>query len=102
MLSATELAAKQEVLTDEEAVSRILAGGFHLIATMTDMAKSERSWKGETGFINQEMLTTHLPSLQGPIYYLAGPPAMVTAMRKMLADAAVDVDDIRTEEFSGY
>jgi ferredoxin-NADP reductase len=33
---------------------------------------------------------------------LAGPPAMVAAMRKMLIDAKVDEDDIRTEEFAGY
>jgi len=75
---------------------------FHLIATMTEMDKSHREWKGETGFINKDMLTKHLPSLQGPIYYLAGPPAMVVAMRRMLIEAAVDEDDIRTEEFSGY
>lgn len=75
---------------------------FHLIATMTEMDKSHREWRGETGFINKEMLTTYLPALQGPIYYLAGPPAMVAAMRRMLIEAAVDEDDIRTEEFSGY
>lgn len=75
---------------------------FHLIATMTEMDKSRREWKGETGFINKDMLAKHLPGLQGPIYYLAGPPAMVAAMRRMLMEAGVDEDDIRTEEFSGY
>jgi ferredoxin-NADP reductase len=75
---------------------------FHFIPTMTDMARSHREWKGETGVINREMLLKHLPALQGPIYYIAGPPAMVTALRKMLADAGVDEDDIRTEEFAGY
>jgi ferredoxin-NADP reductase len=75
---------------------------FHLIATMTEMDKSHREWTGETGFINKDMLTKHLPSLEGPIYYLAGPPTMVAAMRRMLTEAGVDEDDIRTEEFSGY
>jgi Na+-transporting NADH:ubiquinone oxidoreductase subunit NqrF len=75
---------------------------FHLIATMTEMSKSHREWKGETGYVNQGMLAKHLPSLQDPIYYLAGPPAMVTALRKMVTEAGVDEDDIRTEEFSGY
>jgi ferredoxin-NADP reductase len=75
---------------------------FYLVATMTSMGKSHREWAGETGFVNKEMLLKHLPSLQGPIYYLAGPPAMVAAMRQMLAEAEVDEDDIRTEEFSGY
>ncbi len=75
---------------------------FHLIATMTEMDKSRREWKSETGFINKDMLAKHLPSLQGAIHYLAGPPAMVAAMRRMLTEAGVDEDDIRTEEFSGY
>lgn len=75
---------------------------FHLIGTMTDMSQSEKEWAGETGLIDKAMLSRHLDSLQGPIYYLAGPPAMVTAMRKMLVDAGVDEDDIRTEEFPGY
>jgi ferredoxin-NADP reductase len=75
---------------------------FHLVLTMTEMSKSSRPWTGETGFIDREMLTKHLPSLQGPIYYIAGPPAMVTAMRQVLTQAAVDEDDIRTEEFAGY
>ncbi len=75
---------------------------FHFIATMSEMEKSHRGWQGETGFIDKAMLTKHLPTLEGPIYYIAGPPAMVAAMRRMLTEAGVDEDDIRTEEFSGY
>jgi ferredoxin-NADP reductase len=75
---------------------------FRLIATMTEMARSAREWKGETGFINGEMLARHLRTLQGPIYYLAGPPPMVAAMREMLVGIGVDEDDVRTEEFAGY
>ena len=48
------------------------------------------------------MLLGQLSNLQGPIYYSAGPPAMVAAMRQMLTSAGVDEDDIRTEEFAGY
>ena len=75
---------------------------FHFIPTMTAMAKSRRQWTGETGIIDREMLLRHVQEPIGPIYYVAGPPAMVTAMRKMLVSVGVDEDDIRTEEFSGY
>ena len=75
---------------------------FQLICTMTAMPRSKKEWKGATGYINKEMLSRHLPELQGPIYYVAGPPAMVTGMRKMLVGTGVDEDDIRTEEFGGY
>ena len=76
--------------------------GIRVVPTMTDMARSQQPWNGETGFIDAAMLQRHVSKLQGPIYYLAGPPAMVTAMRKMLVTASVDEDDIRTEEFAGY
>jgi ferredoxin-NADP reductase len=75
---------------------------FRLVATMTEMARSGREWKGETGFINGQMLARQLGTLQGPIYYIAGPPPMVAAMREMLVGAGVDEDDIRMEEFAGY
>jgi ferredoxin-NADP reductase len=75
---------------------------FHLIGTMVEMDKSKQSWDGERGFIDGAMLQRHLPSLSGPIFYVAGPPGMVAAMRDMLTKAGVDEDDIRTEDFPGY
>jgi len=75
---------------------------FNFIATMTAMEKSRRKWTGETGNIDRDMLLRHVPEPIGPIYYLAGPPEMVVAMRKTLMSAGVDEDDMRTEEFSGY
>ena len=75
---------------------------FKLICTMTDMSKSTKEWKGETGLIDKGTLLRHLTTLQGPIYYIAGPPAMVAGVRKMLVAANVDEDDIRTEDFAGY
>lgn len=75
---------------------------FRFVPTMTDMAHSKRQWDGETGLIDKAMLSRHLGDLRGPIYYIAGPPAMVTDMRKMLVASGIDEDDIRTEEFAGY
>ncbi|MEO8848739.1 MAG: hypothetical protein ABI440_08955 [Casimicrobiaceae bacterium] len=40
--------------------------------------------------------------LSVPIYYLAGPPAMVEAIRLTLNGAGIDDDDIRGEGFYGY
>src|ERR1035438_3069721 len=72
---------------------------FRLICTMTEMSKSKKEWKGETVLIGKEMLSRHLGVLQGPIYYIAGPPTMVAAMRRTLVSAGVDENDIRTDEF---
>jgi ferredoxin-NADP reductase len=75
---------------------------FRFVGTMSEMARSSKTWDGETGWIDKEMLSRHLESLHGPIYYMAGPPAMVAGMRGMLVDAGVDEDDMRSEEFAGY
>jgi len=75
---------------------------FRFIATMTEMPRSKKTWNGETGRIDQEMLSKYLNELRGPIYYVAGPPAMVNGIRKMVVASGVDEDDIRNEEFAGY
>lgn len=82
---------------------------YHFIATMTAMERSQRKWSGETGFIDPKMLAKHLdastpsdPKIAEAIYYIAGPPGMVAAMRKMLVEWGADEDNIRTEEFAGY
>jgi len=75
---------------------------FTLVATMTKMQKSSRSWQGETGVIDKAMLARTIGDLTLPIYYVTGPPAMVNAMQKMLAEAGVKSANVRAEEFSGY
>jgi ferredoxin-NADP reductase len=75
---------------------------YTIVATMTDMGRSHRPWQGERGNINREMLAKYLRMAASPIYYIAGPPRMVSAMRTLLSDIGVDEDDVRTEEFAGY
>jgi ferredoxin-NADP reductase len=75
---------------------------FMFVPTMTNIEKSAQSWDGEKGYINADMLKKYVHDDMMPIYYLAGPPAMVAAMRKMLQESGVSNDDIRFEEFAGY
>jgi ferredoxin-NADP reductase len=75
---------------------------FRFIPTLTRTDKNHPGWKGETGHISSEMLLTKVGILQGPIFYIAGPPTMVAATRQTLSEVGVDEDDIRTEEFPGY
>ena len=72
------------------------------VPTTTAMADSAEAWDGERVHIDAAMLGRHMGGVVAPIYYIAGPPAMVKALRATLAASGVDEDDIRTEEFSGY
>jgi NAD(P)H-flavin reductase len=75
---------------------------FSFVTTFTRLNADRGEWKGETGHISPEMLHRRVGKLQGPIFYIAGPPSMVAAARHILVEAGVDEDDIRTEEFAGY
>ncbi len=75
---------------------------FRLLATMTQMDNSARSWEGETTQIDDDFVKRAVAELSRPIYYLVGPPGMVAAMRQTLERLVIDDDDIRSEEFYGY
>lgn len=65
---------------------------FRLLAAMTDT----------DGVINEETLKRFAGDAAAPLYYLAGPPAMVEAMKAILARNGVGADEVRSEEFFGY
>lgn len=73
-----------------------------LVATMSQAAQSSVPWQGEQGYVDQAMLARHLSDIKEPIYYLDGPPELVAAMKDLLDQAGVDVDQVRSEEFAGY
>jgi ferredoxin-NADP reductase len=73
---------------------------FKLVVTTT--SSKDPSWSREFGRIDEKMLTKHLPEIHSSIYYLAGPPAMVAAMRQLLDQLGVSEDNLKTEEFAGY
>lgn len=73
---------------------------FKFVPVMTRADEDE--WNGEHGHIDAEMLKRYVSDINKPIYYLSGPGGMVEAMQKMLVDAGVNEDNIRTEEFAGY
>jgi NAD(P)H-flavin reductase len=60
------------------------------------------AWPYEKGHVNRDMLSRYLCELNGPIYYIAGPSGMVTAMTDVLHSSGVSYDDMKTEEFGEY
>ena len=73
---------------------------FTFVPVMTRL--EDQAWSGEKGHITREMLMKYIGDIHLPIYYLSGPAGIVAKMRKMLTNAQVNENDIRTEEFSGY
>ena len=75
---------------------------FRLVATMTEMHASHLPWAGQESLVTAELVRNAVGDLAAPIFYVAGPPGMVEAMRQTLNRAEIDDDDIRSEEFYGY
>ena len=73
---------------------------FTLIPTVT--GNGTIAWPYEKGHVNRDMLSKYLCELNGPIYYIAGPSGMVTAMTDLLRASGVSYDDMKTEEFGEY
>jgi ferredoxin-NADP reductase len=66
---------------------------FRLVTTMTEEGG---------GFVDAAMIQRATEGLAAPVFYIAGPPAMVEAMKAALEKAGVDDTDVRSEEFFGY
>jgi ferredoxin-NADP reductase len=75
---------------------------YKFIPCMSQMEQSRQEWHGETGRIDAPLLAKHLSGFVSPVYYIAGPPAMVQALNSMLTSRGVSEDDIHMEEFAGY
>jgi ferredoxin-NADP reductase len=75
---------------------------YRFIGTMTQMEKSKLKWEGRTGFLDQQMLSENVKDLRGSIYYVAGPPGMVSAIGQALTGLGIGEDNICSEEFAGY
>ena len=75
---------------------------FKLIATFTEGGAPSPGGTVEHGYINAEMLAKHVGDVASAVFYVAGPPGMVSAMERMLTKAGVARENVRAEKFTGY
>ncbi|MDZ7362340.1 MAG: FAD-dependent oxidoreductase [candidate division KSB1 bacterium] len=75
---------------------------FKYVPTLTQADKSPHSWNGERRYVNAAFLRDHAGDLGKAIFYLAGPPGLVTALSKTLTEAGVNPERVLAEEFEGY
>jgi NAD(P)H-flavin reductase len=66
------------------------------------MENSQRPWQGATGYIDKAIVARFVPDVAAAIYYIAGPPAMVAALKETLTGVRANEDDVRSEDFAGY
>lgn len=69
-----------------------------LILTMTQ----DPNWEGEKRRINAQLIKNYINNVSLPLYYIAGPPAMVETIKSSLKETGVSNSNIKSENFSGY
>jgi ferredoxin-NADP reductase len=72
---------------------------LRVVLTMTE----DPAWEGETRRIDADVLGDYLDGeLDSFTHLIAGPPAMVESVEKVLQGAGIPEEQIRPERFSGY
>ncbi|MFA5369895.1 MAG: FAD-dependent oxidoreductase, partial [Candidatus Omnitrophota bacterium] len=78
--------------------------GLKIVYTLTSAGDEGLGvWRGRTGFINSGMIKEEMPDYAERVFYLCGPPAMVSGLRKILIDRmSLPEGRIIKEDFTGY
>lgn len=72
------------------------------ISVVHVLANPKPGWSGETGFITADIVRRHVDPADGWHWVVAGPPAMIEAMKLVLADLEIPPERVSLEVFAGY
>ena len=73
--------------------------GLRVVHVITNPTES---WKGYAGFITADIVRAELADPSVWTYYVVGPPPMITAMEKVMAQLEIPQDRTVVESFTGY
>jgi ferredoxin-NADP reductase len=92
--SSADIVFRQEL----EEISRQMKT-FSLVHVLSD---PEPGWKGEKGRLNEALLRKLVPHLGQQLFWISGPPPMVTAYKELIRQTGTADNSIRTDSFTGY
>ncbi len=73
-----------------------------IVYTISQPQTAWSNWDGETGRISMDLIRKYRRDILNPLYYIAGPAKMVSAMEEMIRDMGVGDGHIFIENFPGY
>jgi ferredoxin-NADP reductase len=59
-------------------------------------------WRGETGKFDRALLDRHVPTLEDTLFWICGPPLMVSEIKDILRQMGIPEGSLRTDSFTGY
>lgn len=64
--------------------------------------EASSGWKSKVGFINVDLVKNEVPDFKGRVFYVCGPPVMVTAVGKVIADLGLPSTQLKYESLVGH
>ena len=66
------------------------------------LSEPSPTWKGKTGFVTAELIKAEVPDFRERVFYVCGPPGMIAAMQKVVAELGLPETKLRLETFVGH
>jgi len=73
-----------------------------LVYTVSHPEGLNVQWSGETGRISETLIKKYTEDINKPLYYIVGPPAMVSTMEEIVRKMGISNKKIFIESFTGY
>ncbi len=73
--------------------------GFKLVHVIS---RPQAGWKGEQGKLDEALLRKYVKDLTGTVFWLSGPPSMVTSYAEILNQTGISQKAIHMDRFVGY
>lgn len=73
-----------------------------LKATYTVTESAPQGWRGQTGYINKQMIINQIPDYMDRLFYISGSHSLVNTVTDSLHSIGVPHHQIKTDFFPGY
>jgi len=74
----------------------------HNLRIVHTLTQPSENWKGRRGLIDFQMIKEEIPDYTERVFYVCGPPGMVTSMLNVLKTLKIPEENMKTEHFAGY
>ena len=91
-------ATREDVIFREE-LERLSRRHPNLRVTVTLSREESPGWEGPRGYVTKELLLDFVPDIAARRLHLCGPPPMMEAVQKALAEIGVPAEQVKTELF---
>lgn len=88
---------KDDIIYKEDLKILNKSNNINIIHTLTQ--KIPKNYKGETGYINSNMISKYVDNIHDKIFYICGPPPMIDKVKEELLSLNIKEKNLRIENW---